>query len=248
MAIRLLRSVFSWAVQEGMVPSNPCEHVRTGSDGTRDTILDAAADYARLFGALDRLEREKRIRPTVADAVRLIALTGARRGEIANLRWGQVDLRQGLIILPPAAHKAGRRTGKARIIGLPAAAQAIIARQPAGGAGDYVFVPARGAGPVALSKAWRVIRVAAELPADIGLHGLRHSYASHLAMAGAEAAEIMTALGHRQLSTSQKYIHWAQDARQALAERGAAVALAGMAAATGEQSEVVTIRKEAADA
>lgn len=248
MAIRLLRSVFSWAVQEGMVPSNPCEHVKTGSDGTRDTILDAAADYARLFGALDRLEREKRIRPTVADAVRLIALTGARRGEIANLRWGQVDLRQGLIILPPAAHKAGRRTGKPRIIGLPAAAQAIIARQPPGGAGDYVFVPARGAGPVALSKAWRVIRVAAELPADIGLHGLRHSYASHLAMAGAEAAEIMTALGHRQLSTSQKYIHWAQDARQALAERGAAVALAGMAAATGEQGEVVTIRKEAADA
>jgi integrase len=36
----------------------------------------------------------------------------------------------------------------------------------------------------------------------IGLHGLRHSLASHMAMGGAQAAEIMTQLGHRQLSTA----------------------------------------------
>jgi hypothetical protein len=52
-----------------------------------------------------------------------------------------------------------------------------------------------------------------------------------MAMGGAQASEIMTALGHRQLSTAQKYIHWAEDARQALAEKAATVALAGMAAA-----------------
>ena len=44
-------------------------------------------------------------------------------------------------------------------------------------------------------------------------------------MGGAEAAEIMTALGHRQLATAQRYVHWAQDARQALAERAASVSL-----------------------
>ena len=49
-----------------------------------------------------------------------------------------------------------------------------------------------------------------------------------MAMGGAEAAEIMTALGHGQLSTAQKYVHWAQEARQGLAERSAAVVLAGM--------------------
>jgi hypothetical protein len=74
--------------------------------------------------------------------------------------------------------------------------------------------------------------------------GLRHSLASHMAMNGAEAAEIMTALGHRQLSTAQRYVHWAQDARQALAEKAAAVALAGMAAAAGAKTADLVPIKE----
>lgn len=43
-----------------------------------------------------------------------------------------------------------------------------------------------------------------------------------MAMQGAQAAEIMTALGPRQLSTAQKYVHWAQDKHAALAEDAAA--------------------------
>mgnify|MGYP002682391418 CR=1 FL=1 len=53
------------------------------------------------------------------------------RAEAAGLKWRYVDLRTGQIALPPTAHKAGGRTGKPRIIGLPAEAQAIIARQRA---------------------------------------------------------------------------------------------------------------------
>ena len=68
----------------------------------------------------------------------------------------------------------------------------------------------------------------AELPEGIGLHGLRHSLASHFARSGAGAPEIMAALGHSQLSTAQRYVHWAQDAQQALAERAATVPLDGM--------------------
>ena len=93
-----------------------------------------------------------------------------------------------------------------------------------------MFPPSAGTGPLSLAKPWRLIRSEAALPPQIGLHGLRHSLASHMAMSGAEAAEIMAVLGHSQLSTAQKYVHWAQDARQALAERAAAVALAGMRA------------------
>ena len=71
------------------------------------------------------------------------------------------------------------------------------------------------------------------MPQDIGLHGLRHSLATSLAVGGAQAAEIMVSLGHRQMSTTTRYIHFADKARAALAERAAAPALAGMAAATG---------------
>jgi integrase len=230
MAIRLLRAALSWAVDEGLTAANPCQQVQVGSDGSRDTILEDADGYRRLFAALARMQHERRLRPAAADAIRLIAMTGARRGEIAGLRWEHVDLRRGRLTLPPAAHKTGRRTGKPRIIALPAAAQAIVASQPDGESGDYVFRAVKGAGTINLSKPWRAVRAEAGLPPDLGLHGLRHSVASHLAMNGAGAAEIMTALGHHQLSTAQRYVHWAEDRREALAEKAAAVALAGMAA------------------
>ena len=243
-AVKLLRTIFGWAIREGIATSNPAEHVRIAPSGIRDTILDDAGAYGRLFQTLDTMEREGRIRPTIADAYRLIALTGARRGEVAGLRWDHVDLRRGLITLPPTAHKTGRKTGKPRVIGLPAAAQAVVARQPAGAPDAFVFPPASGNGPIVLSKPWRKVRVEAGLPEGIGLHGLRHSLASHMAMAGAGASEIMTALGHSNLTTAQRYVHWSQDARQAVAERAASVALAGLAASRGEaQAEVVKLGK-----
>lgn len=243
-SIRLLRSTLAWAVRERLVKVNPAADIKTGADGTRDTILDDAAAYGRLFKTLDKMEAEKRIRAAVADAIRVIALTGARRGEVAGMRWRHVDLKAGLVTLPPSSHKTGKKTGKPRVIGLPATAQAIIARQGAGEPDAFVFAPAHGEGPIVLSKMWVQVRAEAELPEGIGLHGLRHSLASHMAMSGAQASEIMTTLGHRDLSTSQKYVHWAQEARQALAEKAASVALAGMAASvSNEAAEVVPLNR-----
>ena len=239
--IALLRTVLHWAVSEGLATGNPAAGIRLGSHRTRDTILGGSDDYARLFQTLDRMQREKRIRAPAADAIRAITLTGCRRGEATGLKWSHVDLKRGLLTLPPTAHKAGHRTGRPRVIGLPAAVQAIIAKQPAGGPDDFVFCPAKGNGALALSRIWHAVRTEAGLP-NLGLHGLRHSLASHMAMGGAAAAEIMTALGHSQLASAQKYVHWARDARQALSERAAAVALAGMAADV-PAAEVVKLPK-----
>src|SRR5262249_29865935 len=154
--------------------------VGTGSDGVREAVLEDA-HYGRLFETMARMETERRLRPAVGDAIRIIAMTGARRGEIIGLRWYMVDLKRGLLALPPRTHKTGRRTGRARVIALPSAAQEIIARQPEGAPEDFVFT-ATGGGPVLLAKPWRTIRVEADLPEGIGLHGLRHSLATLLAV------------------------------------------------------------------
>ena len=145
-------------------------------------------------------------------------------------------------MLPPREHKAGRRTGKPRIIALGTAAQAVIARQPEGSPDDFVFAPARGeGGAISLSRVWTKVRAEAGLPAKLSLHGLRHSTASHLAMAGAEASEIMAAMGHSQLSTVTRYIHFAKDARAALAQKAERVAVAGMAAIHRKSAKVVKL-------
>jgi integrase len=242
MSIVLLSIIFNWAIRARLMKENPCRFIKLDAVGSREAILEDATSYARLFETLDVMERELRIRQQAADAIRLIALTGCRRGEAAGLRWRHVE--RGRLVLPPHAHKTGRRTGKPRIITLPTAAQAIIARQPEGGPDDFVFMPARGkGGAIELSHVWAKVRTEAKLPADLTLHGLRHSTASHMAMAGAAASQIMTALGHRQLSTVQRYIHFAEDARSNLAEQAAAIAVAGMAAASGNIARLAKLKR-----
>lgn len=238
-AVLLLRAMLAWGESEGLVSGNAAAGVKVAASGTRDAILESAAQYEALFRALDRMENERRIRGPAADAIRVIALTGARRGEIAGLRWSHVDLKGGRLVIPPTQHKTGRKTGKPRVIALPSAAQAIIARQPEGAPGALVFQPAHGDSPISLDKPWRAVRAEAGLPDGIGMHGLRHSLASRMAMDGAQAAEIMTALGHRQMSTAQRYVHWAESAHAQLAERAAAHITAALRGT--EQGEVIPL-------
>lgn len=244
-AFMLLRAICHWAQHEGVKAGKDIEWaaVKLVPDGRRETIVEDANAYSTLFRALDLMQNEKRIRDAAADAIRVIALTGARRGEIAGLKWRYVNLKAGQIVLPPAAHKSGHRSGQAKIISLPALAQAIIARQGKGEPDDYVFKASKGSGgTISLNKPWRDVRAEANLPGDLGLHGLRHSVASHLAMSGASTAELMQQLGHKQASTTARYIHFAEQARSTLAERAAAMAMAGMEGKT-EKAEVLPLRK-----
>lgn len=243
MAVRLLSAAYNWAMEEKFVKENPAARMKLAGSGTRDTILGDAKDYGRLFTTLQKMENEKRIRSAAADAIRFIALTGARRGEATGLRWQWVDLKNGLIKLPPKAHKAGHRTGKPRIIALPTEAQAIIARQPGGEPESYVFKPTKGDGPLSLGNAWPAVRDEAKLPPDLGLHGLRHSIGSQLAMAGASNVELMETLGHKQITTTLRYIHFAERARSTLAERAASMAMAGLTGKT-EKAPVTKMRKK----
>ncbi len=242
-AVLALRAAYTWAIDQGHLTENPAARVKVAQSGERDVIIDDAEVYARLFGTVEKMENEKRIRPAVADAIRLIALTGARRGEASRLIWAWVDMKARQIVLPPKSHKTGHKTGKARIIALPAAALEIIARQPAGEPEDYVFKPAKGRGPLALAKPWEKVRQEAELPQNIGLHGLRHSVGSHMAMNGASLNEIMEILGHRQASTSMRYIHFAEKARSTLGERAASVAVAGLKGST-DKADVIPLPKK----
>lgn len=240
-AILLLKTAFTWAIDNDFAKTNPAGKTRSKPSGQRNTIMNNSDDYARLFTTLQTMENEKRIRTAAADAIRFIALTGARRGEATGLRWKWVDLKSGMITLPPKEHKAGHHTGEARIIALPTEAQAIIARQPDGEPDDYVFRPSKGKGALSLGPAWPAVRAEAKLPENLGLHGLRHSIGSHLAMAGASAVELMKQLGHKQISTTMRYVHFAEDARSTLADRAASVAMAGFNGQT-EKAGVTKMR------
>lgn len=221
----LLASIYEWARREKLlaVTSNPAADVDVAPIGQREVFLEGE-QYASLFKTLEEMP----LRPEVANAIRVIALTGARRGEITGLRWRHVDLGNARIVLPPAEHKTGRKSGKERIIALPKPVVEILASLPQGKPDDLVFPPSKGE-RMSLSKKMADVRKVAELPANVGLHGLRHSIASLMAMGGQQQGQISTVLGHRQASTSERYIHFADRARATLGDAAAAPILAAIA-------------------
>ncbi|MEJ2453307.1 MAG: Arm DNA-binding domain-containing protein, partial [Candidatus Thiodiazotropha sp.] len=76
MAIRVLRAALNWGIDEGLLSVNPAAGVKVGGDGVREVTLDKPEQYKALFQTLERMQNEKRLRPAVADAIRVMALTG----------------------------------------------------------------------------------------------------------------------------------------------------------------------------
>jgi integrase len=166
--------------------------------------------------------RRTKIGPHATAAIRLLILTGARLREILHLKWEQVDLGRGLLLL------ADSKTGKKAIV-LNAPALEILANLPRVGA--YV-IAGHAAGtdedkPRAdLNRPWRAIVKRAGL-GGLRIHDLRHTHASVGAGLGLGLPIIGKLLGHTQPSTTARYAHLDADPlRRASEHIGSRVATA----------------------
>ena len=218
--MRLLKAILAHAVEEEELEASPAATLALGGDGTREDVPDDEA-YDRLWSALERLRGTSYTMGRACDCIALIALTGARRAEIQQLRWRHVDLDGRRLVLGTSEHKAGRKTGKSRIIALPDEAMAILAGYPRGEPEAFVFAGLKPDAPVALQRPWERIAAQARLPAVLTLHNLRHGLGTKLAAAGMAAPQIAMALGHAQWRTSERYVHAVDRARAEVAQKGA---------------------------
>ena len=219
--MRVVKSVLAYAVTEEALATDPSARLRIKADGKRE-VVPSPAEYARLWTALDTLRQRGGMQAVACDVIALIAMTGARRGEIAWLRWRQLAPDLSAIILAPGEHKGGHRTGKGKIIGLPDDARPILDRYQRPADQDaLVFAGQRPGRPVDLGWPWKRVRKAAELPDALVPHALRHGAGTLLALSGATAPQIASQLGHSSLSSTAGYIHLAEKMRAELAQRTA---------------------------
>ncbi len=235
-AMTSFSSMLSWAARAGIIEGNPALRVEKLISGRRERFL-TGSEAATLWVKLAEMEEVGAISRDHADLFRLLALTGARRGEVLGLCWREVDFERSMIVLPPDRHKAGSK-GHGRTLHLDAAALGILrARQRVNGDAQrivpWVFAKLDGSGPIEPPKrAWAAVRKMAGMP-DLRLHDLRHTYASLLLQDGVPLAHVGKALGHRKAATTERYAHLRDEATQ----RGAAVVAAVYAAGANGPGE-----------
>jgi integrase len=221
--VAVLSRMFSLAVRWRMRPDNPAKGIERNIEYRRQRYLNGD-ELVRLSKAL-----AKHPHPEAADAIRLLLLTGARRGEVFGMRWQDVDLDAGIWSKPAASTKQKR----AHEVPLSAPVLQLLTdiqkrQRRAGQRPKFVF-PGDGASGhvVELKKSWATLTKAAGI-ADLRIHDLRHSYASQLVSGGVSLAMVGALLGHTNPATTARYAHLMRDPLKAATEKvGAIIAAAG---------------------
>ena len=216
--VAVLSKMFSLAIKWRMRESNPVKGIEKNREYHRRRYLTGD----ELVGLTKALAKHPD--KGAADAIRLLLLTGARRGEVLSMRWDNVA--DGVWSKPPSSTKQREH----HQVPLSAPAQELLAdiRKRQRPRTDFVF-PSHGATGhrVELKKDWAQITKAAGIE-GLRIHDLRHSYASQLVSGGASLPLIGALLGHSNPLTTARYAHLMRDPLKEATERvGAVIAAAG---------------------
>lgn len=226
---------------------NPAKGIERNPEKPRHRYL-SKVEVAALMKALANHADEQ-----AANIMRLLILTGCRKGELLSAEWSQFDLIVGVWTKPGATTKQKTMhrvplSEPARQVLSDIRAAAVAAAKAKGEQlpnDGYVF-PGRKKSQlhrVEIKRAWSEICVAAKmvkaaeskgpkgevvtvLKATARLHDLRHTYASLLASEGLSLPIIGALLGHTQASTTSRYSHLLDDALRLATQSVGAIVMA----------------------
>ncbi len=139
--------------------------------------------------------------------------TGMRKGEILDLKKGNVDWSNKRILIETS------KNGESRFVPLIGhAEELIVARVKGHDPNSYLFTSKKYPSEKAyIRKHWEAALKKANLH-NFRFHDLRHTAASYLAMSGATAIEIALFLGHKTLHCTKRYTHFSKGYLQKIAE------------------------------
>lgn len=201
--IAVLSKFFNWCEKYGYREEgkNPCRFVDKYKEKQRQRFL-STEEQERLSETLDRAIKEKVVSDYAIYAVKLLSLTGARLGEVINLKWDYVNWERGTLELPDS------KTG-AKSIYLNGPAKDILSQIVRQADNPYVCCGVVPGKPIVnIQKSWRRLRAMAGLE-DVRLHDLRHTFASVAVSNGVSLHIVGALLGHTQPRTTHRYAHLA---------------------------------------
>jgi integrase len=221
-AYQLLRSVLFTAVDDELLPANPCRI--TGAGTTKRARKIRPATIAELAAIAEATP--DRYRPMVL----LAAWCALRFGELAELRRGDVDLKAGVLRVRRGVTRAEgvsvvdtpKSEAGVRDVAIPPHLRPMVAehlRTVMTGRDGLLFPSFSGrhlTGGNQIQNWWDPARQAAGRP-DLTFHDLRHTGATLAAQSGATLAELMARLGHSTPGAALRYQHAAAGRDQVIA-------------------------------
>ena len=147
--------------------------------------------------------------------VGLLLLTGARKRELLDAKWEDMDLEARRWRIPI------NKSGRPRSVPLLIAAIGMIKALPKWEGCPYLLPnPATNKPFISVYNSWDTAKRAAGLP-DVRMHDLRHSTASNMVNSGQTLYAVAKVLGHRQTRTTERYAHLSQAALLDTVDAGA---------------------------
>lgn len=181
-----LKSLFSWLHAQGFVDAHPCEMLPPPAPHNERERVLSADEIKALWTATATLEAPYR------QFVRVLALTGQRRSEVAQMRWAEIAGETWII---PAARA---KNGDAHTVPLSSLVLAELASLPRKGPHVFTTHPAGATSISCFSDIKKAIGT--EMPAGTEawtFHDLRRSAASHMGDLGVQPHVIEAVLNHR---------------------------------------------------
>lgn len=224
-AYGLLKSILREAVEEELIPRNPCR-VKAGTQKRRSRQIEVLS-VEQLTRYLDAVPPGRRV------PLLLAGWCGLRSGEVRGLRVRDLDLDAGVVqvrqavvrlkgrlIIQPPKTAAGVRDVAIPPHLLPALRQWWV-DQPKRPPQALLFPAGDGVRPLndsVLRDAHYKARAAINMPA-LTIHGLRHTSATMAAQQGATIAELQARIGHSTPNMALRYQHVAAERDKQLAAR-----------------------------
>lgn len=199
-----IRAFFEFLIRDGVILNNSAKLVPTPKGEKR---LPAFLTVDEVFKLVDTPENEGVFGLRDKGILELFYSSGLRVSELVGINLGDLNLTGSVV-------KVLGKGGKERIVPLGSkAAEAIrryiAIREELHPKGDFFFVNSRG-GRLTVRSVARIVKKYASISGilkNVSPHVLRHTFATHLLGSGADLRAIQEMLGHKSLSTTQRYTH-----------------------------------------
>jgi integrase len=225
--LRQLGKVYNWAAYDKeLVPANPCAKVKQPKT-QGSTKYYTTDEVAKLLAWAAK--NDPALHPIIAFAF----YTGCRKGEIAAVRWSDVDWQGARIVIQRSWTRDARKSGVPVVVNMPAHLSAILAalQRRTKGEGEALVFPDPATGGMRAKHNDRGERVGKGRSGnrtglwglDVAIaaekvrrfrspwHAFRHTTATNLAINGASLTAIRDQLGQSTLHMAANYTHLAAE-------------------------------------